>query len=354
MHLLPTYEKIHARLKRMDPEEAHRWALFGAKWHRMPDQRTTDPNLKVPLLGRSVFPFGLAAGVAKNAEGIRGFELMGLGFVEVGSVLLDPYQGNARSKAHPRIIRLADDASIINYMGLPSQGALKALKRVKRYRTIYGSSLVILVNITLRPGTHDPRQLARLAAMFAPYVQGIVINISCPNTAEVANSAANLAEYIRLVKTAAPGVPVLIKFGPTETLDDLKHLQSIALDAGAKGFVLLNTTPHALRHLLTDPHQPKSWLLDSNGKPQGGYSGPGAFTNTLTALKATRRWWGYQPVVIATGPQSAKQVIELYGAGADAVETNTWLTMRGPQIIPQVHRAILREGGMVVFQYPAR
>jgi dihydroorotate dehydrogenase len=347
---MPLLSRYHAYLKSLDPEDAHRKALGLLNLYGyvpgFAGPRAAGARLHGELFGRTVFPFGLAAGVSKNAEALRGFQKLGLGFLEVGSVMPLKRTGNATSQAHPRIIRLDDGRSIINWMGLPSEGFKAALNRIKFYRMLFGSKLTIIVNIAVDPDRPNRSDLAKMAEAFAPYVDAFVINISCPNTAEVANKADGLIYDIIAVKTAAPGKPVLVKLGPTEKPEDLDHLQGMAMTVKADGFVLLNTTPFPLRRQLTiNP----GWLRDSKGNPQGGYSGPGAISNIVKMVERTRRNFP-RTTIIATGPQGGADVVELLRAGANAVETNTWLSLQGPGVIAEAQQAILNAGGIANLQ----
>src|SRR5262249_11749198 len=60
---------------------------------------------------------GVAAGFDKNATCIRGVERLGAGFVEVGTILVSPWQGNLVS---PRMKRLIDVRGIWNRLGFTS------------------------------------------------------------------------------------------------------------------------------------------------------------------------------------------------------------------------------------------
>jgi dihydroorotate dehydrogenase len=351
---MPLPSKLHRYLKSLDPEEAHRQALNMLKWYGRgvgpAGPQANDPLLQGKLFGQTVFPFGLAAGVSKNAEAIRGFQRLGLGFVEIGSIMPRRRRGNPRSQGRPRIIRL-DSHSIINWMGLPSQGFDRIHRRIRAYRKRFGKGFFIIANLAMDPNTPYRRHLEIMAERLAPYVNAIVINVSCPNTAEVANRADGLVYDILAVKRVAVGAPVLVKFGPTEKPEDLDRLQTRAATAQADGFILLNTTPFPLRHRLTTHPAwlDDGWLRDGKGNPHGGYSGPGAFDNIVTTVARTRKNFP-RTTIIATGPQSGGDVVRLFKAGANAVETNTWLTLGGPGVIAEAQRAILEAGGIASLQ----
>lgn len=75
-----------------DPETAHRLTIAAARYGLLPaDLRKDSPRLAVHLWGR-VFtnPLGIAAGFDKDAEAIEPVLNMGLGFMEVGALLVHP------------------------------------------------------------------------------------------------------------------------------------------------------------------------------------------------------------------------------------------------------------------------
>jgi dihydroorotate dehydrogenase len=330
----------------LPPESAHWLAMLALKLgFPVPRGPKTgaDKNLLVPFLGKQVFPFGVAAGVCKNAEGIASLRKLGFGFAEVGSVLAKPWGGNH----DVRVKRWSDRHSMFNRLGLPSQGYQAALKRIRRFRHRHGHGFPVLVNLALVPGTSDVRQLSIMAQAFARHVDAIVINISCPNTTEVANAVTHIAAYIAAVREAAPNVPLLLKLGPTATPADMLALLKVARQNRANGVVLLNTTPPELRGLLASCFRPhlKDWTVnDKTGQPQGGFSGPAAFANILASVRLARRHWP-EAVIVATGAYSGSNVVQLLQGGANVVETNGWLTRRGPGVVAEAQRAILEAGG---------
>src|SRR6476659_8806153 len=99
---------------RLDPERAHRFAVAAAaslEWAAGPMRAVTaveDASLAPRIAGLDFpTPIGLAAGFDKNGTAIRALAGLGFGSVEIGSVSVDPSQGNPK----PRLWRMvADDA----------------------------------------------------------------------------------------------------------------------------------------------------------------------------------------------------------------------------------------------------
>ena len=65
---------------------------------------------------------GIAGGLDKNAEYFHIFGSLGFGFVEVGTVTLEPQTGNPK----PRIFRFYKDKTLVNSLGFNNLGQLRS------------------------------------------------------------------------------------------------------------------------------------------------------------------------------------------------------------------------------------
>ena len=117
---------------RLDPETAHHLAIAaGARlgWAAGAMRATTcvdDIRLKVDVDGlRFPTPIGLAAGFDKSGAAISALAGLGFGAIEIGSVSVDPSQGNPK----PRLWRLPDDRGIVVHYGLPNDGVAAIAER---------------------------------------------------------------------------------------------------------------------------------------------------------------------------------------------------------------------------------
>ena len=72
-------------------------------------------------------PVGLGAGFDKNAAYLNELEMLGFGFVEIGTVTPKPQAGNAQ----PRLFRIPDQKALINRMGFNNEGLDIISKRLK-------------------------------------------------------------------------------------------------------------------------------------------------------------------------------------------------------------------------------
>ena len=131
---------LYSRLLRplvfqLDPELAHRLAIGAAgrvRW-ALPAVRalcaSADPRLEIEIAGlRFANPIGLAAGFDKSGTAIEGLAALGFGSVEIGSISIDPSQGNPR----PRLFRLPQDRAIVVHYGLPNDGARRHRRAPRR------------------------------------------------------------------------------------------------------------------------------------------------------------------------------------------------------------------------------
>ena len=107
-------------LKQIDPEVAHKIAIFTLKYNLNPKIHISSSKLlETEISGiRLKHPIGLSAGFDKNAEALRGLMNIGFSFVEIGAVTPIPQKGNSK----PRIHRLLEEKGIINSLGFNNLG----------------------------------------------------------------------------------------------------------------------------------------------------------------------------------------------------------------------------------------
>ena len=89
---------------------------------------TTDTKLKRTVFGIDFpNPVGLAAGFDKDAKLFSELQILGFGFIEVGTVTPLPQPGNEK----PRMFRLTKDEAIINRMGFNNDGVIAMVNQLK-------------------------------------------------------------------------------------------------------------------------------------------------------------------------------------------------------------------------------
>ncbi|MDI3340248.1 MAG: quinone-dependent dihydroorotate dehydrogenase [Sphaerobacter sp.] len=344
---------VYPALLRLEPEQAHHLAL--RLLHHAPRvpggtallrrlAAPADERLHVQRFGlRFPNPLGVAAGLDKDAEAVAALLALGFGAVEVGTVTPRPQPGNPR----PRLWRLPQDRALINALGFPSAGAAAVRARLVGRR----SPGIVGINLGKNRDTPPERAaddyVAVLNALWdvADY---LVINVSSPNTPglRALQQRAALVEILRAVADANARAahlhagrprPVLVKLAPD--LDDaaLDDALAGAIDGGADGVIVSNTTVS------------RAGLRGPVPDVPGGLSGPPLRARATALVRAVRRRTGDRlPIIGVGGIASAADVIERMRAGACLVQLYTAFIYGGPalpgRIVRDLTAYVEREG----------
>jgi dihydroorotate dehydrogenase len=189
----------------------------------------------------------------KDGVGIKTWNSLGFGFVELGTVTAQPQSGNDR----PRLFRLPESNAIINRMGFNNLGAAALAERLAAAEVSRGNLAVgIPIGISIGKTKKVPLEEAvedYLAALHtvARYADYLAINVSSPNTPGLRSlqDARALAELIsalvneawRLAAGAVP-VPIFVKLAPDLTDAALEEVVGVCTEVGAEGLIATNTT----------------------------------------------------------------------------------------------------------------
>src|SRR4051794_20327420 len=122
------YDLAWPFVRMMPPEWAHRLGLAALRLPMRWGAAGDDPFTWRGLAFRN--PVGLAAGFDKTAVALPGIERLGVGFVEVGTILVEPWPGNPDP---PRLRRLIPERAIWNRLGFPSDGIDAIEPRLRRF-----------------------------------------------------------------------------------------------------------------------------------------------------------------------------------------------------------------------------
>ncbi|MDD9207039.1 dihydroorotate dehydrogenase (quinone), partial [Georgenia sp. 10Sc9-8] len=250
---------FHGLLRHLDPELAHRLGMTLVRGAAAVPvlSRTVRATLgarpRVPVRAGSQLArpvngvVGLAAGLDKDAEAVLGMDMLGFGFVEVGTLTARPQPGNER----PRLWRLVDRGALRNRMGFNNAGAAAAAGRLRALRrTRRGRAVVVGANIgksRSAPLTEAVTDYVTSARAVARWVDYLVVNVSSPNTPGLRDLQAvdQLRPILRAVQEAADvaarrRVPVLVKVAPDLAGADLDAVADLVLDLGLAGVVATN------------------------------------------------------------------------------------------------------------------
>src|SRR5262245_34842858 len=335
-------------LVRLTPSElAHRLGLLALR-------------VPLPLGGQPVLdPFawrghrfrnrvGIAAGLDKDGVALRGLGALGVGFIEVGTVLARPHDGNPR----PRLRRLPRERALWNRLGFPSEGAARVRDRLARSPL---ADVALAINLaphpwTVRSAEGEPgfatrarAELLEIADLLHPWAAFFVLNLSSPNTPGLRRQLAGAgfaeqlvvplaAELARLDASARRLAPtlLLVKLPPEDAdgkrldADGLATLVRPLLAPGVcHGFVTSNTSTGLARALAAAP----------DGDAPGGVSGAPLRPLALEAMRALAELAPDHLRIGVGGVMDPADAVTMAEAGAHLVELYTGLIYRGPRFV---------------------
>ncbi|KUO69820.1 MAG: dihydroorotate dehydrogenase [Clostridia bacterium BRH_c25] len=253
-------------------------------------------KLKNPVITASgTFGFG--------REYAKFYDLSKLGGIVVKGLTLEPREGNKP----PRIAETS--AGILNSVGLQNPGVKYFLDKELPFLRQYDTA--VIANIA----GNTVEEYCKMTESLGSRVDGIELNISCPNVKEggvafgikcesVYNITRSVKEYCK--------VPLIVKLSPNVT--DIREIALAAQEAGADALSLINT----LLGMAIDIKTRKPVLANT----VGGLSGPAVKPVALRMV-----WQVAQavniPVIGMGGISNWEDAVEFILAGADAVSIGT-------------------------------
>ncbi len=270
-------------------------------------------------------PLGLAAGFDKDGRLIPVLPALGFGFLEIGSVTLEPQPGNPK----PRMFRLPESRAVINRMGFNSEGARAVARRLADAPK---SAVPLGINLGLNKGVEAaqaPSRYARTFRILAAHGDYFVVNVSSPNTPGLRDlqKVEDLAAVLGAVQDAnAARKPVLLKLAPDLADRDFAAAVETA-EKLAQGLVVSNTT-------VSRDGVDAKWRDEA-----GGLSGAPlkARANELTrkARSMTKL-----PIIGVGGIENGDDAKERLASGADLVQIYTGLVYGGPACVKKLLREL--------------
>ena len=278
-------------------------------------------------------PIGLAAGFDKDGEVFDQLSQIGPGFVEAGTLTLEPQIGNPR----PRVFRLSSDNAVINRLGFNNKGIMGGLERLSKRRD---KSVVLGVNIGINKSTQTPvEDYVECLSLLRNIADYVTVNVSSPNTPGLRSfqQVEKLEELLNTLITASREnsdsnrrIPLLLKIAPDLTNEDINEIVDVAVSSGISGIIISNTTIS----------RPKNLLDAKQGEP-GGLSGAPLFelsTQKLaqTFLAANQRI----PIIGVGGVDSAETAYTKVKAGASLIQLYTALIYKGPRLFSEINKGL--------------
>jgi dihydroorotate dehydrogenase len=301
-------------------------------------------------LGKELFglqfknPVGLGAGFDKNARYLRELELLGFGFVEIGTVTPLPQDGNDK----PRLFRLPADQALINRMGFNNDGVKVVKKRLEdwknnkkgqRTRDEGPDRMIIGGNIgknKITPNEDAWKDYEICFNELFDVVDYFVVNVSSPNTPGL-RELQEKDSLLKILSTLQQNnqqrkhpKPLLLKIAPDLTEGQLKDIAEIAETVQLSGLVSSNTT--ISREKLSKPSQQKAETIG-----MGGLSGKPlkeASDDVLKKLVAYTR--GKIPIIASGGIFTGKDAKDKLDLGAELVQVWTGFIYEGPAIVKKI------------------
>ena len=278
---------------------------------------------------------GLAAGLDKNAEHLRGLATLGFGFLEAGTVTPRAQPGNPR----PRLFRIVEAQALVNRLGFNNAGVERFVANVARAR--YDG--ILGINIGRNFDTPNERAaddyVACLRAVHA-HASYVTINVSSPNTkglrdlqAEAALAALLervTAERDALAQRTGRRVPLAVKIAPDLDDDGVQAIARLLVRLRIDAVIATNTTL-ARDAVQGMPHADEA----------GGLSGaPLRERSTAVVRLLAAALDGALPIIGVGGILSAADARDKIDAGATLVQLYTGLIYRGPELVAECVRAL--------------
>ncbi len=314
------------------PEPSHHLALqsisYFAKFYQLMGWKNKSDAKPVETMGlRFPNPIGLAAGLDKNGIAIAGWQALGFGFVEVGTVTPKPQPGNVK----PRLFRLKSDKALINRMGFNNDGVsalVEKLKKAPRACPI-GANIGKNKDTAIEDAVSDYVSAYRQVYVHSDYV---TLNISSPNTQNLRELQQDkaLLDLLQGVTEARKQLsdhygqhkPLVVKIAPDLSETAVKQLAEIILKNGIEGIIATNTT--LSRAGLKHPFASES----------GGLSGQPLHDQALQVLRWLKQAVGRDATLIASGGiMSGQDAAERQQAGAQLIQLYTGFIYEGPALI---------------------
>jgi dihydroorotate dehydrogenase len=333
---------------RLEAERAHDWALRlggGLAWAApaiRPLLAVDDPRLRTEVAGlKFPNPIGLAAGFDKSGQAIEFLAALGFGSIEVGSVSIDPSDGNPK----PRLWRLPQDRALLVHYGLPNRGAQAVTRRVAGARLPV--PLGINIAVTNRgpgapplPGDRIVAEYAEAARLLAPHADYLMLNLSCPNTADGRDfflDGRHIDACLAALGEIGLTQPVFVKVSSIGGVEAVERVLAAAdRHAFVKGF-MFNQPPGKPERLKT-PDALWRHLPGTVAGVPSLYRPP-----ELCTAECFRRMDRSRHVLIAAGGvESAGDAYAKIRGGASLLQIFTAMVYEGPMLARRIARALSR------------
>ena len=278
---------------------------------------------------------GLGAGFDKNAFYLEELQVLGFGFVEIGTATPVGQKGNEM----PRLFRLTRDKALINRMGFNNDGVKIIANRIRTYRKRNpGSDLIIGGNIGKNKTTPNSDAWQDYEICFRELfdcVDYFVVNVSSPNTPglrelQEKESLRKILSQLQMINSQQPiAKPLLLKIAPDLTQTQIDDVIALALEIKLDGLVATNTT------LSRSSLRISADTVQAMGA--GGLSGMPLKEKSTEMVKYIHQQTGGSiPLIASGGVFTAEDAKEKFAAGASLIQVWTGFIYEGPAIVKNI------------------
>ncbi len=345
------YNLLRAILFCFDPEWVHYFSMNSLQLiSKLPFVKRLFTNCFVvenAQLEKKVFglnfknPVGLGAGFDKNARYLNELEMLGFGFVEIGTVTPIAQAGNDK----PRLFRLPKDKALINRMGFNNDGVDIIVERLKKIRNQKPEIRIIIGgNIgknKITPNEDAWKDYEICFLKLHDYVDYFVVNVSSPNTPGLRElqEKDSLRKILTNLQSANSNKqnpkPILLKIAPDLNEAQIDDVISLALEIKLDGLVVSNTT------IVRDSLQTTAAELEKIGA--GGLSGkPVKERSTSIIQYINQKTNGQIPIIGSGGIFTGNDAKEKIVAGSVLVQVWTGFIYEGPAIVKRICCSLIK------------
>jgi len=280
-------------------------------------------------------PVGLGAGFDKNAAYLTPLEVLGFGFVEIGTVTPIAQDGNEQ----PRLFRLPKDQALINRMGFNNHGVDVIAQRLEQWRKENpNTSLIIGGNIGKNKNTPNEDAWKDYEICFDKLhalVDYFVVNVSSPNTPglRALQEKDNLKIIFSILhhknKSKKHPKPILLKIAPDLNVEQVDDIIALCNEIKIDGLIVSNTT--------IDRNGLSTAAAKINAIGNGGLSGLPVKNKSTQLLHYVHKHNIGKTVLIGSGGiftgADAKEKMKV---GAALVQVWTGFVYEGPFIVKKI------------------
>ena len=232
------------------PETAHHLALLSLKiLNKVKLLKLFIPTIKDFDNPKEYFnlkfrnTLGVAAGLDKNGDYVDELELLGFGFIELGTVTPKPQEGNQK----PRVFRYLNQQAVVNRLGFNNKGVEHLVSKIKNKKY----DAVIGVNIGANKESTNDQRVDDYAYCFEKvykYCDYVTVNISSPNTPKLRklhnpDELEKIFKRINEIKsTNQIDIPIFLKISPDESEETILKITNIYETLEINGLIVSNTS----------------------------------------------------------------------------------------------------------------